>query len=70
MSRRRWPPPSLDNLQDPALVTAALARGVREAVLRHLRLGLPVYTWDEARGVVDAATGKVWRPPRRTRAKR
>jgi hypothetical protein len=42
-------------LADDALITAAINRGVREAVLEHARAGRPVATWRDGK--------VVWIPP-------
>ncbi len=42
-------------MQDTKLVTAALARGVREAMVRHIQAGLPMVEWRDEKSV--------WVPP-------
>jgi hypothetical protein len=40
------PPPSISELlADHSLITEAIRRAVREAVLQHARAGQPVATW-------------------------
>jgi hypothetical protein len=48
--------PSIDELlADHALITAAIRRGVRAALLHHARAGNPVATWRDGK--------VVWIPP-------
>lgn len=42
-------------MMDDALIDGALAKAVREAVLRHKRLGNPIAVWENGR--------VVWIPP-------
>lgn len=38
-------------MADTALITAALAAGVRQALVRHLQAGLPVVEWRDGKTV-------------------
>ena len=44
-------PPKLPEL-DYAAIDAAIARGIREAVLNRARMGLPVSTWKDGKVVI------------------
>ena len=38
-------------MQDADIVTAALGRGVREAMVQHIRAGLPMVEWRDGKSV-------------------